>query len=236
MEAELDEIEDGEKPWVETVRQFYQPFAKRLDKAQHEMRDVKREAIPTEVVCEKCGKQMVIKWGRHGRFLACPGYPECRNTKEFVEKEGRVEVVDRRQEVDERCPNCTKPLMIKTGRFGRFLACSGYPDCRFTKPVGTGVACPQPDCGGELVEKRSGRGKIFYGCSRYPNCTFASWDRPVARPCPQCQRPFLVQKYSKATGPRIVCPDRACGYQEEPESPGEELAAAESGRPGRTPV
>ena len=213
METELDEIEDGEKPWVETVREFYEPFAKRLTKAQKEMRDVKREEIPTEIVCEKCGRNMVIKWGRHGRFLACPAYPDCKNTKEFVEENGKVRVVDKVEESKEICPKCANPLVVKRGRFGRFLACSTYPKCDFTKAIGTGVKCPQPDCGGDLVEKRSRRGKTFFACSNYPKCTYALWNRPIPTPCPECKAPFLVEKFDKRTGPKIVCANKDCGYE-----------------------
>jgi DNA topoisomerase-1 len=219
MEAELDEIEDGEKPWVETVREFYDPFAKRLAVAQKEMRDVKREEIPTEILCEKCSRNMVIKWGRHGRFLACPAYPECKNTKEFVEENGKVRVVDNVEASKESCPQCGNPLVVKRGRFGRFLACSAYPGCNFTKAIGTGVKCPQPDCGGDLVEKRSRRGKTFYACSHYPKCTYALWNRPTATPCPECKAPFLVEKYDKRTGPKIVCMNKECGYEQEETSP-----------------
>ncbi len=214
METELDEIEDGGKPWVETVREFYEPFAKRLTKAQKEMRDVKREEIPTEIVCEKCSRNMVIKWGRHGRFLACPAYPDCKNTKEFVEENGKIRVVDKIEESKEICPKCANPLVVKRGRFGRFLACSTYPKCDFTKAIGTGVKCPQPDCGGDLVEKRTRRGKTFFACSNYPKCTYALWNRPIPTPCPECKAPFLVEKFDKRTGPKIVCLNKDCGYEQ----------------------
>ena len=219
MESELDEIEEGEKPWVETVREFYEPFSKRLSKAQKEMRNVKREEIPTEVVCERCGRKMVIKWGRHGRFLACPGYPDCKNTREFVETGGEIRVVEKHPEVSERCPQCQHPLVIKTGKYGRFLACSQYPNCTFTKALGTGVKCPKPDCGGELAEKRTRRGKTFFGCSRYPKCTFALWDRPKPSPCPQCGATFLIEKFTKRAGRQILCINKECGYEESEEAP-----------------
>jgi DNA topoisomerase I len=219
MENELDEIEEGEKQWVETVQEFYGPFTERLSKAQREMREVKREEIPTEIVCERCGRHMVIKWGRHGRFLACPGYPECKNTKEFVQEAGEVRVVEKHQEVSEKCPECQQPLVIKKGKYGRFLACSNYPNCKFTKALGTGVHCTQPDCGGELIEKRTRRGKLFYGCNRYPKCTFALWDRPIPQSCPLCSAPFLIEKFTKRAGRQLLCLKKECGYQESQESP-----------------
>ncbi len=213
MEGELDEIEEGEKEWVETVRGFYEPFSKNFDRAQVEMRDVKREETPTDLVCEKCNKPMVIKWGRFGRFLACSGYPDCKNTKEFVETEQGVQPVEKEVQTDEVCEKCGKPMVIKTGRFGRFMACSGYPECENTKPIPTGVACPEEGCGGDLIEKRTRRGKVFYSCNRYPKCTFALWDRPVSRPCPECKAPFLVEKQDHGTV-RVVCRNEECGYEE----------------------
>lgn len=233
METELDEIEEGQKPWVETVREFYEPFAKCLTKAQKEMRDVKREEIPTEIVCEKCSRNMVIKWGRNGRFLACPGYPDCKNTKDFMEEAGKIRVVDKEQETSETCETCGKPMVIKRGRFGRFLACSTYPGCKFTKAIGTGVKCPQPGCGGDLVEKRTRRGKTFYACSRYPKCTNALWNRPLPEPCPECKAPFLVEKFDKRTGQKVVCLNKDCGYEQEKAGP---QGNAVEPAVGRTPV
>ncbi len=230
MERELDEIEEGEKPWVETVREFYEPFNKRLAKAQKEMRDVKREEIPTEIVCEKCSRHLVIKWGRNGRFLACPGYPDCKNTKEFVEEEGQILIVAKEEATQEKCPSCGNPLVIKRGRFGRFLACSTYPKCDFTKAIGTGVKCPQPDCGGDLVEKRTRHGKIFFACSQYPKCTYALWNRPIPKPCPECRAPFLVEKLDKRYGARIRCINKDCGFEPEEMGAPTETEKPASGR------
>jgi DNA topoisomerase-1 len=214
MEEELDEIEEGEKDWVGAVRDFYDPFDKSLQRAEVEMRDVKREEIPTDVVCEKCGRKMVIKWGKNGRFLACPGYPDCKNTKEFVEESsGEIRVVVK-QETGEICERCGSPLVIKIGRFGRFLACSTYPKCEYTKSITLGIGCPQEGCGGELVEKRTKRGKTFYGCSRYPTCDYATWYKPVPKPCPQCGATFLVEKQSRGEGVRLACAKKECGYHE----------------------
>ncbi len=215
MEEALDQVEEGTQDWVETIRGFYEPFTKSLERAQTEMRDVKREQIPTEIACERCGRKMVIKWGRHGRFLACPGYPDCRNTKPFVEEpSGQVRVVERDEPTTEVCERCGSPMVVRPGRFGRFMACSTYPTCRFTKPIPIGVTCPQPDCGGDLTEKRTRKGRTFYGCSRYPDCTYALWDRPVARPCPECGAPFLVEKVDRRRGAKVICAKKGCGYAE----------------------
>ena len=120
------------------------------------MRDLKREEEPTEEVCEKCGKPMVIKWGRNGYFLACSGYPECRNTKEYTRNpDGTLTVLPTTRPSDQICPTCGSPMVVRRGRFGEFLACSRYPECKTTSPVSLGVDCPRPGCGGYLTEKRS---------------------------------------------------------------------------------
>ena len=280
MEEELDEIEEGRLPWTEALREFSEKFEKDLARARVEMRDVKREAIPTDVVCDKCGKPMVLKWGRFGQFLSCSGYPECKNTREAngtkppseedrsalpaaakaakaaatpdpveaeaepCEKCGSAMVLKRgrfgpflacsaypeckntrrirmNQEgkaeakaevlLDEDCPKCGSKLAKKHGRFGEFVACSSYPKCRYIKMKETGVGCPE--CGkGQVVERRSKRGKMFFGCDRYPDCAFVLWNRPVAKACPQCGRPYLVEKASRRDGRRIVCEAEGCGF------------------------
>jgi len=216
MEAELDEIEEGEKDWVTTVKEFYEPFAKDLEEAEDKMESLKGKEEPTDVVCEKCGQNMVIKWGRHGHFLACPGYPNCKNTKPFTKDEsGTIHIVETPVETtDEKCEKCGNPMIVKRGRFGGFLACSNYPECKTTKPLTMGIKCPVKECGGDLVQKRTRKGRPFYSCSRYPKCTFALWNRPINRPCPNCQSPFLVEKSTKQAGSRIECFQDTCGYQE----------------------
>ena len=216
MEGELDNIEEGDKNWVTTVKDFYSPFIKDLNVAEDQMEGLKGKEDPTDIACEKCGKNMVIKWGRHGHFLACPGYPECKNTKQFKKDEhGNIEIVEKAVETtDEVCEKCGSPMVVKRGRFGGFLACSQYPECKTTKPLKLGVKCPVENCGGELVQKRTKKGRTFYSCSRYPNCNYALWDRPVNRPCPKCRAPFLVEKVKKQTGASTYCQNEECGYQE----------------------
>ncbi len=222
MEERLDQVEEGSVDWVKLLKDFYVPFKADLARAKIEMRDVKREETPTEHNCEKCGKNMVIKWGRNGHFLACTGYPECRNTKEYRRAEdGTITVVSSTRETNEKCPTCTSPMVIRRGRFGEFMACSRYPDCKTTSPISIGVTCPKPDCGGYVTEKRSRRGKVFYGCANYSKtkCDFVSWDKPVNSPCPQCGAAFLVLKVSKA-GVRRRCVAEGCGYSIDEEEPG----------------
>lgn len=206
MEENLDKIEEGEKDWIGTLREFYTPFQKDLEMAKASMRDVKREMIPTEVTCERCGSKMVKRWGKRGYFLACSAYPKCRYTRE-VEENGIHPV-----ETEARCEKCGSPMIIKNGRFGRFLACSNYPTCKSTRSLDTGVRCPQPECDGMLVERRTRKGRTFYSCTHYPQCTYALWDKPIAEKCPQCDFPFLVEKQAKG-GVIKRCPKKGCGYR-----------------------
>jgi DNA topoisomerase-1 len=199
--------------WIETVRKFYVPFSKSITLAEEKMPDLKKQETPTDLVCEKCDKPMVMKWGRFGQFFACSGYPECKNTKQPDKNDAtKVEAV---QEItNESCEKCGKPMAIKRGRFGTFLACSAYPECKSTKAISTGVACPEENCSGSLVEKRTKRGKNFYSCNRYPDCKFALWDRPVVRPCPSCKAPFLVEKFKAGGESTVLCRNKECGYKE----------------------
>ena len=154
-------------------------FKKSLERAKVEMKNLKAEETPTDIKCENCGKLMVIKWGRRGKFLACPGYPDCKTTMDFTTNaDGKVTPIERVEEEHGECPKCGSPMLLKSGRFGRFLACSAYPKCKTTKSVSTGLKCGEDDCSGDLVEKRTKKGRIFYGCSRYPDCEYATWKLP----------------------------------------------------------
>jgi DNA topoisomerase-1 len=249
---------------VEALDEFYSKFGKDLEQARLNMENIKRQEIPTDQVCEKCGKPMVIKWGQFGSFLACTGYPECTNTREVrtaedsedegAEKEeagvepcencGRPMALKRGRfgqfwactgypeckttrkiatgdarakapdiPTDEPCPECGSNLVIREGRFGQFTSCSNYPKCRYIKPKTVGVPCPRPGCDGELIERRSRKGKVFYGCSSYPKCDFVLWQRPVAEACPQCSAPYLLEKSTKRDGTFRYCNEEACDYK-----------------------
>lgn len=217
METVLDEIEEGKQNWVEAMRRFYEPFARDLEHAAEHMRDVKRSGQPTDIQCPKCAAPMVVKWGRGGEFLACSRYPECKSTANFErDADGVIKVVEE-ETTSEICEQCGRPMQIRFGRFGKFLGCSGYPECKTTrqmvKPVPTGITCP--DCKeGEIMEKRSRAGKTFFSCGRYPQCRFATWDRPVAEPCPRCEAPFVVEKTTKRAGTIRRCLSEGCDYKE----------------------
>jgi DNA topoisomerase I len=258
MEEELDEIEEGKLEWRDAMAEFYGRFEKDLEHAEEHMTDIKRMEKPTDLICEKCGKPMVIKWGKHGSFIACTGYPECTNTRELTVDLPDVDKADlNEQDEQEYCENCGRPMVLKKGRFGQFYACSGYPDCKTTKQIGGEqrkdvpleevcpqcgsnlvkkfgrygefVACsnypkckyvkqktigvPCPNCSeGEIVERRSKRGKTFYGCNRYPECDFVAWGRPIPEKCPECGSSYLIEKYLKA-GAVAQCPNPECKYK-----------------------
>jgi DNA topoisomerase-1 len=267
MEEELDEIEEGKVAWTQALREFYEKFEADLKTAGEHMTNIKALEEKTEENCDKCGSPMVIKWGRHGKFLACSAYPECKNTREIAREgtpasAGATPEVEQIEEVcencgrpmtlkrgrfgqflactgypeckttkklaasgtgrlsipdvplDERCPQCGKHLVIKHGRFGEFTACSAYPECKYVKKKTLGIACPQPGCKGELVERKSRRGKVFYGCDQYPNCQFTVWNKPISKSCPQCGAGYLLEKTTKRQGTIHYCNAEACDYKE----------------------
>ncbi|MFN8544642.1 MAG: type I DNA topoisomerase [Candidatus Binatia bacterium] len=218
MEDELDKIEEGHEHWVVAMRRFWEPFSKDLERAEVHMRDVKREERPTGLSCEKCNQDMVIKWGRRGEFLACKGYPDCKNTKNFTRDDDGTIRPEEAEIVDEKCDKCGRPMQVRFGRYGKFLGCTGYPECSnmqpLHKPVPTGVKCQV--CGeGELLERRSRRGKTFYSCGRYPDCQAVAWDKPIPEACPRCAAPFVTEKVTKRYGTVRRCIKEGCDWQEQ---------------------
>ncbi len=231
MEDDLDAVEEGREDWVGTLKRFYGPFSRRLDEAKEKMPAVKRTGLKTGLKCGQDGGEMVIKWGRNGEFLACSNYPKCANTGEFSrDEQGKIVMREAApaEVADAACEKCGRPMVRKRSRFGEFLGCSGYPECDGIRrlraePAKTGVKCPE--CKeGEILERRSWRGKLFYGCGRYPKCKFASWDKVVPHACPSCGSPYLLEKVTKAAGARWRCPSAECGYKTEAPAngPGEE--------------
>ena len=212
MEDNLDKIEEGQRKWVDTVKAFYEPFKRDLARAKREMRSEK-VGEPTGETCPECGSELLEKRGRFGKFLACSAYPDCRYTRN-LDGTGRAED----EPANENCPTCGKPMVIKHGRFGKFIACSGYPECKTTKPVTLGIACPEPGCTGQLVERRSRKGRTFFGCSAYPNCKFVVWRRPVNEPCPKCGAAFVTERYLKNRTVRS-CAREGCDFEREVELP-----------------
>ena len=268
MEEELDEIEDGKLNWRQALQEFYGKFSKDLANAAETIKNKKKMEIPTDEICEKCGSGMVIKFGRFGQFLACVNYPECKNTREVGSKAGNgdaektgsgdgekaeeipvCELCGREMalkkgrfgafygctgypecknirkiakgdqkpvappvELDEICPKDGAKLVRRQGRYGEFVSCSNYPKCDYVKRETIGIACPK--CGkGDIVVKKSRRGKVFYGCSDYPKCDAVYWDKPVAEACPQCNAPFLLEKTTKKEGTFRYCQNEDCDYK-----------------------
>ena len=225
MEDYLDKIEEGEIDATAVLEAFYDSFKQDLERAEKEMHSVKGNGLAVDLDCPTCGQPLRIKVGKNGPFLACSGYPNCKFTGNYTRNEkGQIEIeqVAAGQDTSETCEKCGNPMVQKQGRFGPFLACSAYPACKNTRSLNaraksksepTGVKCPETGCDGELVARRSKRGKLFYGCTRYPNCTFATWDKPVPRPCPKCMAPFLVERFTKKDGPHLRCLNKECGYK-----------------------
>jgi DNA topoisomerase-1 len=211
MEENLDEIAEGKKDWQPIIATFYHPFKENLDTKDKELTKKDLTEEKTDEVCPKCGKPMVIKVGRFGKFFACSGYPECKTTKPLPDEEKSLPKVELSEEI---CNKCGSQMVIKHGRFGPFLGCSNYPDCKNIKAIEikTNVACPK--CSkGELIEKRTKRRKIFYGCNRYPECDFALWDKPTGETCPKCKQPVVFG----AKGV-VKCSSKECDYVAEQNS------------------
>ena len=224
METNLDDVETGNLEEVQLLTDFYTSFKTYLDAASEDMTSVKGVGIETNLTCPSCGKQLNIKIGRNGHFLACTGYPDCSFTSNYLRDErGNISIVEKiidNTKVKD-CIKCGKPMVQKEGRFGVFLACTGYPECKHTESVNgefsgkdIGVKCPETNCTGTIIERKTKRGKIFFGCSNYPDCTFASWDKPVDRVCPDCNSPYLVEKETKKEGKFLKCPNRECTFKE----------------------
>jgi DNA topoisomerase-1 len=206
LEEELDRISEGELSWVDYLKSYYSFLDKDLKEAG-EVESVKATGIPLEDVCPKCGKKLVIKEGRYGRFKACSGYPDCEFKESLVKKEVTP--------LDEECPECQSQLVIRSGRYGNFVACSNYPKCKYVKSEkkDTGIRCPK-GCGGTIVRKKTRKGKIFHGCSKYPDCDFATWDEPLPQPCPECGREFVLRKNLIKGEPFLHCSNEECEYKE----------------------
>ncbi len=262
MEDNLDRIERGEVSWTHVMEDFYESFQKDLDKAKDGMKG----EVLTDVSCPQCNRPMVIKSGKNGVFLACAGYPECKSTSNFDRDDNGKIIMEEIPEVGEDvepCEKCGKPMVVKSGRFGPFLACSGYPDCKntrdlkskdasvqetepidlkckicgarmvvkrsragqrflacenypdctHTESISTNIACPNEGCEGTVVEKASKKGRKFYGCNRYPECRFAMWDEPFDDVCPDCGTPVLAVKRPKGDAPVLACRKKGCGFK-----------------------
>jgi len=261
LESNLDRIEQGEVKWTTVMEDFYRSFQKDLEKADQEMKG----EVPTDISCPKCNRPMVIKSGKNGLFLACTGYPECKSTGNFSRDDNGKIIMEQTPDVgkeEEPCEKCGLPMIVKSGKFGPFLACSGYPECRntrdikskdsvdqgveltnakcevcgarmvvkrghsgqrflacenypkctHTESISTNVLCPNESCKGTLVEKASKKGRKFYACNQYPECRFAMWDEPFDDVCPECGTRVLGVKTPKDDAPILACRKKGCGF------------------------
>ncbi|MCW8860372.1 MAG: type I DNA topoisomerase [Deltaproteobacteria bacterium] len=213
LEEELDAISRGELAWVPALKQFWDPFISLLRRKDQEVSKADVTTEKTDKTCPECNKELVIKLGRSGRFLACSGFPDCRHTEPLngENKEAEEPVFS-----EEECEKCGSKMLIKTGRYGKFLACSGYPKCKniqpLEKPKTLDISCPE--CGeGEMQEKKSRYGKIFYSCNRYPKCKYALWNPPKKEPCPKCNWPLTEIKTTKRWGTVQRCPQENCDWE-----------------------
>ena len=219
LEGDLDAVSRGEKEWVPLLRNFWGPFKEQVETKDKEVQrsDVTQELLDED--CPKCGKKLSSRLGRSGRFIGCTAYPECDYTRNVDGEEttaSEPEVV-----ADRKCPKCESDLWVRIGKYGKFIGCSSYPKCKhiesLEQPTNTGVDCPQCKKG-EILVRKSRRGKIFYSCSGYPECDYALWNEPVKEPCPDCEWPILTTKTTKSRGAEKVCPQKSCGYTEKVET------------------
>jgi DNA topoisomerase I len=211
MEDELDTIASGKQSYKKVLDDFYHPFTESLERVNKKTSEIKKSLQENAGEdCDLCGRPMIIKWGRNGRFMACSGYPTCKNTKPLAHEQERLEKAVN----NAKCELCGADMAVKGGPFGPFLGCSRYPECKNTKPITLGIKCPK--CNeGEVLERKTKRKRTFYGCSKYPKCDFASWDKPVMQPCPGCDNPFIVEKYTQKKGQFYKCPQ--CKSEYDPE-------------------
>jgi DNA topoisomerase-1 len=186
---------------VQTLEEFYADFQSDFQRAKETLG---APEVLEERTCPQCGAPLAKRPGPYGMFIGCTRYPECRYRESLERREVAPPV-----ETDLLCERCGAKMVEKEGRFGRFLSCSTYPECKNARPLPTGIPCPSPGCDGELIQRRSKRGRFFYGCNRYPKCSFVLWSRPVPRPCPRCGAPYLVE------GRKVLrCPTKGCKHQE----------------------
>ena len=217
MESSLDSIARDENTIEGVISGFYHKFEEELAIASKETKSKEKVSIPAEesdVICDRCGAKMVYKKGRFGKFLACPNFPTCKNTK-ALDKEGNpVEAEEKKVELAGfKCENCGGEMVIRNGRYGSFYACANYPTCKFTKQKIVELDVPCPKCGSKVVS-RHGKGKmLFYSCEKYPECDFSSWDMPIAEKCPDCGTGLFYRKSRK----NVICKNPACDYKREEE-------------------
>ena len=221
MEDELDAVEEGKEQRETLLGRFYKRFREQLDASKKGKR-WNPEPEMTDQVCDECKEgKMMKRWSKNGWFLGCSNYPKCKHTRDLGPDGTGPASGPAVKETNIVCDKCGKPMVIRTGRFGEFLSCTGYPECKNARPVPIGIPCPK--CGGDIIEIKSKKrgGRTFYGCSKYSDetvkCDFKSWQKPIPEPCPKCAAPFLVFGGTKAK-PMIACLNKECDYKRPVES------------------
>ncbi|MFC1742866.1 type I DNA topoisomerase [Candidatus Riflebacteria bacterium] len=244
MEDALDLIEEGKANWRELLRNFYFPFEndiKRIEKSGPKVQ------IPTDATCELCSSPLILKLSSKGRFLACTSYPKCKNTINIpldfplkdhllnnrdktipvnklipIWKDVKEKKTDLPESTDKLCDKCSSPMVIRKGRFGKFIACSAFPKCKNTiklsktgqieeKPSVSGIPCLKKGCDGTILTRKGRWGKEFYGCNKYPKCNFISGNKPTGEFCSNCKT-FTVYKTTKKLGKHISCSNKDCDF------------------------
>ena len=210
MESQLDDIESGKTTMLDVISGFYKNFSVELEAAFKNVadRDIELPVEETDIICEHCGSRMIVKNGRFGKFAACPNYPACKNTKPLA-KTGEGLVEKKAEKTDMKCELCGADMILRTGRYGSFYACSRYPECKFTKQKVKSLGVKCPECGSDIVTKYGKNKTVFYSCSRYPECKFSSWDMPTNEKCPKCGG-MLYRKKGKN---QLICKTEGCGYK-----------------------
>lgn len=210
MESQLDDIESGKTTMLDVISGFYKNFSVELETAFKNVadRDIELPVEETDIICENCGSRMIVKNGRFGKFAACPNYPACKNTKPLA-KTGDGLVEKKAEKTDMKCELCGADMILRTGRYGSFYACSRYPECKFTKQKVKSLGVKCPECGSDIVTKYGKNKTVFYSCSRYPECKFSSWDMPTNEKCPKCGG-MLYRKKGKN---QLICKTEGCGYK-----------------------
>ena len=215
MESKLDDIEDGGKIWQKVVGEYYNGLEDKIAAAMGDSFSLKAADEVSDVICENCGSRMVYKNGKFGRFLACPNFPKCRNTKALDENGNVVDKENPKQpeQTGVICDKCGSPMVLRHGKFGDFLACSAYPKCKNIKNIQTNEDYGKcPDCGKPLKRIISGKG-AFYGCTGYPDCKFTSLYPVSDKKCPDCGG-YMVKRSYKGKN-YLVCAKKDCGHREE---------------------
>lgn len=214
VETSLDEIASGNESFENVLSGFYGDFSNTLKDAQEHLKENKVK-IPDEesdIVCDKCGRKMVIKTGKYGKFAACPGFPECQNIKSLDDSKAKKTTAKTEPEqTDLKCEKCGSPLLIRSSRYGKFYACSSFPKCRYTKAIREEIDVPCPKCGGKVLKGKGKHNAVFYSCENYPKCDFSMWDLPTNKTCPNCGS-MLALKQAKNV---LCCTNKECGYKEE---------------------